>query len=679
METVPDYLRFWGKAGGFLGSEPMWHPVAYHSLDVAAVADALFEAHPRRLETLAGLLQTDFDNARRFVVCLVALHDVGKFSKRFQAKAPEAWLKSVQSVLGDHVPPATSHYGHDADGYALRDTLALKSLLLPATASWCNGEVNVVWAAITGHHGRPRNDHFNSVATNSGLSPRKCQAAAAAFASDVRALFHPLAELPEPAKSSLETLSRLICGLTVVSDWIGSNRDWFPYRPPDQSLAEYWDYARGKARDAIQKAGVLRSALSSDMSPERLYPDIAGSLSPLQKHVRDMDLADGPSLTIIEDVTGSGKTEAAILMAARLMVEGRANGLFFALPTMATANAMYERLASSYERLFAEGARPSLVLGHGKRALNPHFTDSILPTTAPWEGYDEGGSATCAAWIADDRRKVFLAEIGVGTIDQALLGVLPSRHQVLRLWGLSERVLIIDEAHAYDAYMSQEMDRQLEFQAALGGSAIVLSATLPEKQRGALAAAFARGLGVTHSPAQVSDYPLVTHVGAAQTSSRPLPSRDDRTRTLPVRRIESFADAAGHVSKMAGQGCAVAWIRNSVDDAIEAIEELRRRGHEPVLLHARFAMGDRLEIEDKVRSALGRDDSSGKRRGFLVVGTQILEQSLEWRAGAGPRTRSAHSSRESRLAEVGRGQGAAGAGACWRCLAWVRRKRHDSP
>ena len=165
-------------------------------------------------------------------------------------------------------------------------------------------------------------------------------------------------------------------------------------------------------------------------------------------------------------MTGSGKTEAAILLAARLMAGGSASGLFFALPTMATANAMYDRLAQSYERLFDDAARPSLVLGHGKRTLNARFTDSIFDTGKADEGYPEGGGATCAAWIADDRRKVFLAEIGIGTIDQALLGVLPSRHQVLRLWGLSDRVLIIDEAHAYDAYMAQEMERQLEFQAA---------------------------------------------------------------------------------------------------------------------------------------------------------------------------------------------------------------------
>ena len=51
--------------------------------------------------------------------------------------------------------------------------------------------------------------------------------------------------------------------------------------------------------------------------------------------------------------------------------------------------------------------------------------------------------------------------------------MLPAKHQALRLWGLADRVLIVDEAHAYDAYMGRELERLLEFHAALGGSAIV--------------------------------------------------------------------------------------------------------------------------------------------------------------------------------------------------------------
>jgi CRISPR-associated endonuclease/helicase Cas3 len=201
---------------------------------------------------------------------------------------------------------------------------------------------------------------------------------------------------------------------------------------------------------------------------------------------------------------------------------------------------------------------------------------------------------------------------------------------VLRLWGLSDRVLIIDEAHAYDTYMSRELESLLEFQAALGGSAIVLSATLPRRQQTALAQSFARGLGVIAEDPISNGYPLLTCVSCTGSTSEHLASRQDRERALPVRRLTNEKMAIDHVVEMARQDCAVAWIRNAVDDAIEAATALTQQGLTPVLLHTRFAMGDRLDIEQRVRAALGLDDKIGVRRGFVVVGTQILEQSLDY-------------------------------------------------
>lgn len=199
-----------------------------------------------------------------------------------------------------------------------------------------------------------------------------------------------------------------------------------------------------------------------------------------------MPLPAGPMLAIVEDVTGSGKTEAALLLASRLMRSGLASGVFMAMPTMATANAMYGRLEVCYLSLFTEKA--SLVLAHGRRDLNPDFLASVSDRNAAsrqTESEETGdqASAACAAWIADDRRKAFLADVGVGAVDQAFLGVLPSRHQALRLWGLADRVLVVDEAHAYDAYMGRELERLLEFHAALGGSAIVLGDSSSRRSR----------------------------------------------------------------------------------------------------------------------------------------------------------------------------------------------------
>ena len=207
----------------------------------------------------------------------------------------------------------------------------------PATINFCPGEFNSVWAAVAGHHGQPRNNDGDSTELIPGLTP-KYVTAARAFSQDVRALFEPLDDLPRPDERNLNVLSWLVCGLTVVSDWIWSNRDWFAYRDPSQTLAEYWDYARGQAAEAIIKAGVLPSKLSVDMSPTRLLSDkISASLNPLQQRVCDMPLPEGPSLTIIEDVIPPSKytgPSSSVIpdCAAAFFMERRGSGILFAAP-----------------------------------------------------------------------------------------------------------------------------------------------------------------------------------------------------------------------------------------------------------------------------------------------------------------------------------------------------------
>jgi CRISPR-associated endonuclease/helicase Cas3 len=148
------YLLFWGKAGGVQNDEPAWHPNAYHCLDVAAAADTLLLASPRKLVMIAQLLGTSPDNARRLLVCLVALHDVGKFASHFQNKVPEAW---PTGVLGAIENDAGKGARHDQTGFELRDALDFKTLLAPAFEKWefSSPDTTRLWAAVAGHHGRP--------------------------------------------------------------------------------------------------------------------------------------------------------------------------------------------------------------------------------------------------------------------------------------------------------------------------------------------------------------------------------------------------------------------------------------------------------------------------------------------------------------------------------------------
>jgi len=124
---------------------------------------------------------------------------------------------------------------------------------------------------------------------------------------------------------------------------------------------------------------------------------------------------------------------------------------------MATSNAMYQRPGKAYRKLFSDTARPSLVLAHGARHMSTSFRQSVWQTdesqTAHYAKDDASASAECNVWFADSRKTALLAEVGVGTLDQALMAVMPFRHQSLRLVGLRVKILILDEVHAYDGYM----------------------------------------------------------------------------------------------------------------------------------------------------------------------------------------------------------------------------------
>ncbi len=435
-----------------------------------------------------------------------------------------------------------------------------------------------------------------------------------------------------------------LAGLSVLTDWIGSNQTWFPYRAPAdfKSIEAYWTHSREQAERAVSDAGVVPARVRSQIGRDALIGS-GHVLTPMQKWARETVLPRGPTFFMIEDETGSGKTEAALILAHRLMAAGRADGFYVALPTMATANAMFDRLGVACRALFVRDTDPSIALTHGARDMHPGFRHASLSGGRAEAAYpgsvgadeesETTASAACADWIADDRRRAFLADAGAGTVDQALLSVLPSRHQSLRLLGLMRRVLILDEVHAYDAYMQREIDALLEFQAGLGGSVILLSATLPAASRQRLVQAFARGLVGHDCAAEITecgtDYPLATVCAESARFSAAVPSRAGRERTVPVRFLRSCDDALLEAEMAARTGKAVLYIRNTVDDALESYAALTERGLPAMLFHARFALVDRLSREREVLRTFGRGSPSEARAGRVLVATQVVEQSLD--------------------------------------------------
>ena len=618
--TWRDLTIFWGKARPPAGRpSPSYHPLIFHSLDVAAVGEALLARWLDLAARLAAGLGLEVNAATALLIRLLALHDLGKFARRFQAKSPAHYDPSFGPI--EHV---TTDYDHASGGYSLLQSDPGLREGLPEWAGLAR-----LAASVTGHHGSPPRELSDLRA----IFHRHGTTAAHAFTGMLSAL------LPSPAprldRARTIRASFRLAGFAVLCDWIGSNEDWFHYQEPDafESLAHYWDYARQQADRAVAEAGVIPAV----SAPRRTFAELTGhgfEPSPMQRWAAEVALPEGPLLAVLEDETGSGKTEAALMLAHRLIASGRAESIYIALPTMATANAMFERLAASYRKLFANGADPSIALAHGRRDLVAAFREARLAGARTDDRYDNRpedltASGACAEWIADDRRRAFLADIGAGTIDQAALAVLPSRYQSLRLFGLGRSVLVVDEIHAYDDYVRELIVALLEFHASQGGSAILLSATVPAGIRADFVRAFARGAGGAGEDDPAPCYPRATLWSPATVGADPVCGRADRARAVPVRFLANGDDAIEAAAAAAGAGAAVLYLRNTVQDAHEAHRALEALGLTPMLFHSQFTLVDRLERERSILELFGPHSTAEQRRGRILVATQVAEQSLD--------------------------------------------------
>jgi CRISPR-associated endonuclease/helicase Cas3 len=637
------YYKYWGKARPEGEAGPAYHLLPYHCLDVAAVACCLLSTDKPLVHQLAKQLNVDPLWFQRWLVFCLAIHDLGKFARAFQG---------LKTDLSDNLVKANPrmHYEerHDSLGFCIWDVL--QNQISEELSQKINQSISTKYwqpwlEIVTGHHGMPPK---KSLSINNFFQTED-KAAALAFIQDVADLllsdfdFQPLQD--KSLAKHLKAVSWQIAGVTVLADWLGSNQTHFSYCSQVKNLDDYWQTnALPSAQKSMQ--GLPEPAkIQAFQGIDSLFSFIK-TPTPLQHYAVTETLSNQPQLFILEDVTGAGKTEAALVLAHRLMAQGLADGLYIALPTMATTNAMYQRLSKVYRQFYQADSQPSLVLAHGARQLSEAFQQSVAmsihsQTDADYQtGNNEreqelSATAYCNAWLADSRKKALLADVGVGTLDQALLAVLPARHQSLRLLGLGRKVLLVDEVHAYDSYMQKLLDALLEAHARQGGSVILLSATLPQTMRKNLVDAFHRGLN-QESPLLNSEpgYPLVTHTpaNAMDKIEQAIDTREEVKRTVKIQRLDGEQAVMETIqTSIAAKHC-VCWIRNTVKSARLAYQLLIDAGvsaERITLFHSRFAMIDRQAIETDVLAKFGKHSTAQHRQGQILIATQVVEQSLD--------------------------------------------------
>ncbi|EKK7717164.1 CRISPR-associated helicase Cas3' [Cronobacter dublinensis] len=627
-------LWYWGKARqgeNHQGDE--YHLLQWHSLDVAACGYVMvMENRFNAASLFAALGIHERETAATFFAWLLCWHDIGKFSRLFQQKYCHEALDHGQRDVSD------SHHHHTVTGtwlwrHHLGDTAA-QSVTGPLSARERKRVLDRWIPTVMGHHGKPvsyENCHNDFLAEDIE--------AAQAFARAAQTLF-PAVTLPQAWndaswRESFLPQSWLVSALVVLADWVGSGNHFFPWVAGEMPLARYWARAVAQAQNALR---LLPPA--SDVAPfkgiDTLFPFITAP-TPLQQHALELTInTSGPHLFILEDVTGAGKTEAALVLAHRLMAAGQARGLYIGLPTMATANAMYARMERAWLRLYREGSHPSLVLAHSARKLSASFNASLWASELlPNESGDEASAFEgCAAWFAGSPKKALLAETGVGTLDQAMMAVMAFKHQNLRLLGLNDKVLIADEIHSYDAYMSHVVEKLVETRARYGNATILLSATLSQTQRDRLIAAFYKGLNTTRESPRLGpdDYPWVTHLHAQGIDGQRVAMRAQVQRRVGIGWMADEAACLDKIERVAREGGCIGWIRNSVDDAVNSYRELIRRGNIPeeniILFHSRFAFIDRNKKEEATLEWFGKENAVN-RSGKVIISTQVIEQSID--------------------------------------------------
>lgn len=636
MKGVP--TGFWGKLEVEGDAVLGWHPLAHHCADVAACAEALLRQTllRRRLARLAGRDELDPVTMARLCV-IAALHDLGKFNQHFQNKGRPGAMPRA-----GHVRELIPLFDPGRSRHAERFFKALSVIPLSA---WGDNEVgwHLLLAAVA-HHGRPAtlsppelNDDRTRWETVAGLDPIEGMATLAAACLR----WFPEALGEGPKLPSAPMFQHAFAGLVMLADWLGSDRSperfAFSPDPDDERIAFARERAAVTLRDNAIAIGALAARLEGPITYAR-FTDIREPRSP-QVKMLELPLPQEASLTILEAETGSGKTEAALAHFFRLFQQGAVEGMYFALPTRTAATQLHARVVKAVKQLFQGVAEPPPVVLAVPGYLE---VDTLKGTRLAdfrflWRDNDNasagGQSSRFRTWAAEHPKRYLAASIAVGTIDQCLLAGLVTDHAHLRGTTLLRSLLVVDEVHASDAYMTTILTQVLRYHRAAGGHALLMSATLGAVARdrylGAAVTPFAKALTEPY-PRIALSAPGLTMTPKAPEAGLP---KDVAVETWAA--IDDPDAIARRAVEAAEAGARVIVLRNTVSACLATQRAVERLAPEALRFqvrgldtahHARFVKADREQLDAAIEARLGKHAPVG---GCVVVTTQTVQQSLD--------------------------------------------------
>lgn len=507
-------------------------------------------------------------------VLIVASHDLGKVEPNFQ-------MKIYSAIRTKDFP----------EGENLLLNVTGTKIFHNAVSQAEFQNKNPYWANIVGRHHGYSTTCLSADAGAYGYLP---------WHNMRQELFNLLKEKLGNTEPEIETLiqQELISGLTCVSDWIASSNTFSDVK--EDTLKDF-ETIEKRIKLAVDNAGFVKPKIKRNLSFKDIF-----SFYPNKVQESLIEVADHPGVYILEAPMGMGKTEAALFIAYLFLQSENASGIYFALPTQLTSNKIYKRMNNFLKKILDDDKHRSLLL---------HSNAWIFKT-------EMGSDADFGMSWFDNKKRGLLAPFSVGTVDQALMSVLNVKHNFVRAFGLLNKVVIIDEVHTYDTYTGTLLNFLIENLEALGCTIIILSATLTKHRKYEI---------LNSSLLTTKDcYPLITskkyNTQEILEKEIKLIKNDKHVAIKLTQEEECIQEAILRAS----EGQQVLWIENLVKDSQRVFERISKISKVKCgLIHSRFLIKYREDNEEKWTYIYGRESDCRKQCGRILIGTQVLEQSLD--------------------------------------------------
>lgn len=661
-------LWLWAKKNR-VHDVPMWLPLTVHLQDTMQICGLLYE-HWLSDGIKEFLKKTIISNAedkeaslKNLCMFLGAVHDIGKATPIFQVKAARPNDADLDTLVLDNLKQAGFTKLDEYIANQLKDVrhnISGQYILTKQGVNLCVANI------IGAHHGTPvsyqdAKDIYDGY-TSSFYQDDNDKSSTATLWQTIHTVLvnNALTHCEYECVSELPYISQpaqvILSGLLIMADWIASNEKYFPLISLDTYNVHPTRVEIGFTKWYNERIHTWQpKSYTSDIYQSRFGSAVIGHErkfipNDIQEKVAFLvNEIDNPGIMILEAPMGKGKTEVALVAVEELAKKTHRTAMFFGLPTQATSNSMFGRIAAWLQHF---DGKQSIRLIHGKAQLNEQFANLPKSRGIFEDNYNNNDNHSNANtefnendttkisvndWFAG-RKLSILDDFTVGTVDQILLMALKQKHLMLRHLGFSNKVVVIDEVHAYDVYMGVYLYRALRWLGAYRVPVVILSATLPRNKRKQLVENYMNGAGKFKTAAKPSDfdtneaYPLLTY-NDGQNIKQFSDFDTEQGINYEIQcksQSESEREAVVElVVKLTPNGGVVGVIVNTVRRAQEFAQCcMEAFGEDNVaLLHSSFIATERYSKEKQLIDTIGKD---GKRPHFkIIIGTQVIEQSLD--------------------------------------------------